>query len=70
MVQRREHLRFALEPCDPVGIGGKDVRENLDRNVPIQPRISRSVDLTHSACADDGENFIWPETDAGRQAHG
>ena len=35
MVQRGEHLRFALEPREPLGIGGERVRQDLDRDVAI-----------------------------------
>jgi hypothetical protein len=30
MVDRRQHLRFALEPGEPFGVGGKQIREDFD----------------------------------------
>jgi hypothetical protein len=41
VVQRREHLRFALEPRQPLGIGGQGRREELDRDVPPERRVVR-----------------------------
>ena len=52
MIQRREHLRFALEPRQAIRIAGKCRRQDLDRDVAIQLRIARAVDLAHPADAE------------------
>jgi hypothetical protein len=49
MVQRRECLRFAGEPGEPIGIVGKRVGEDFERDIAIQLRIARAVDLPHPA---------------------
>jgi hypothetical protein len=46
MVQRAEHARFAFEARQPVGIGGKCRRQNLDRD---PSRVARPIDFTHLA---------------------
>ena len=51
MVQRREHLRFALEAREAIGIGGEGVRQDLDRDVAIELRVARAIDLAHAAGA-------------------
>ena len=52
MVQRRERLRFAREPGEPVGIAGERVRQDFQRDVAIELRIARAIHLPHAACAD------------------
>ena len=69
MIERREHLRLALEPRDAIGIGREDIGKNLDRDVAVQPRIARAIHLAHATGPDGGEDFIWPETNAGRERH-
>jgi hypothetical protein len=44
MIQRGERLRFALEAREAVGVMGERVGENLDGNVPVEPRIARAKD--------------------------
>ena len=52
MVQRREHLRFALKPGEAIGIAGERVGQDLQRDVAIQLRIARAIHLAHAALAD------------------
>ena len=65
MVQRRERLRFALEPREAIGIAGERVRQDLDRDVAIQLRVARAVDLAHAAFADRRDDFVDAEAGAG-----
>ena len=58
MIQRREHLRLAVKPCEPLGIRRHDLREHLDGYVAIQLRVVRPVDLTHPSGAELGADFI------------
>ena len=51
MVERRENLRFALESRETVGIGREGIREDLERDVAIEPRIARAIHLAHAARA-------------------
>ena len=49
MIQRRQELRFALKPREPVGIVAEHVRQDFDGQVAIQLRVARAVDLTPDA---------------------
>ena len=51
MIQRGQHLRFALESREPVGISRERLGQDLDRDVAIQPRVARAIDLAHAARA-------------------
>ena len=54
MVERREHLRFAWNRAKRSPSRVKP-RQNLQRDVAIQLRIPRPIDLSHAACADGRE---------------
>ena len=69
MIQRGERLRFALEPRDPLGIGREQLGQDLDRDVAIELRVARAVDLAHPARAEGGENLVRSEASAGRKRH-
>ncbi len=69
MVQRRQHLRFALEPGQPVRVGGHRRRQHLDCDVALQLAIAGAVDLAHSARAEGRGNRVRPEDCAGRERH-
>ena len=69
MVERRKHLRLALESRDAIGVGGEEIGQNLDRDVAVQPRIARPIHFAHSAGANGGEDFVRAETRAGFKGH-
>ena len=45
---------FALEAGEPVGVGGERRRQDLDRDLALQLRVGRAIDLAHAAGADGG----------------
>jgi hypothetical protein len=51
MVERRQHLRLALESRKPGGIGREGSRKDLERHVPVEPRIACAIHLAHAASA-------------------
>ena len=59
---RGEHLYFALESREALGIKSKDFREDLDRHVAIQPRVVCAIASGHPAGSNQLENFIGAET--------
>ena len=65
MVQRREHLGFALEARQPIRRRARSLGQDLDRDVAIQLRVARPEDLAHAAFADAGDNFVDTETGTG-----
>ena len=61
-------LRFALEPRQPVRIMRERRRAGLDRDVAIQLRVARPIDLAHAAFADRRGDFVDAEAGAGSEA--
>ena len=70
MIQRREHLRFALEAGEAIGIARERVRQDLQRDLAIQLRVARAIDLAHAAGAKRGQDLIRAEARSGGQRHG
>jgi hypothetical protein len=52
-----------------IGVGSERFRQDLDRDLPLQPRVGREIDLTHPADAERRNNLKHTETCAGRQSH-
>jgi hypothetical protein len=69
MVERCEHAGFALEAVETISIGGESRRENLERDVASEPRISGPKDLAHAAGAKHGLNFERAEARSRRKCH-
>jgi predicted nucleotidyltransferase len=69
MIQRRDRARFAIEPLAQAGILGGAARQDLDRDGPIEPCITRAIDLAHPAGADGGHDFVRPEATTGTNCH-
>ena len=51
MIQRSQHLRFALETGEPLGIVRERFWENFDGNIAPELGVLRLIDLSHSTCA-------------------
>jgi hypothetical protein len=68
MIQRGENFSLALEPGEAIGIVNEQVGQNLQGDIAIQLRIAGSVDLTHTAFADQGGDFIRTEARARSQS--
>jgi hypothetical protein len=45
VIERGEHLLFALEPRHAVGVGRPRFRQDLDRHLAPEPRVARAIDL-------------------------
>ncbi len=58
MVERREHLRFALEAREPVRVLCERSRQHLQRDVAVEPGVAGTIDLAHSAFAQLGHDLI------------
>ncbi len=69
MIQRGEGLRFALEAREPVGVARERLGQDLDRDVAIELRVARPIDLAHAAFADLRGDFVDAETGAGSEGH-
>jgi hypothetical protein len=69
VIERRENLGLSLEPGDAIRIADDGIGEDLDRDVAIEPGIAGAVHLSHAAFAEGGQDFVRPESRAGRQCH-
>jgi hypothetical protein len=61
VIQRGEHLRFALETRHALGVCGEALRQDFERDVATQLRVARPIHLAHAARAERGENLIGTE---------
>src|SRR5580704_14190194 len=69
MIERGQHLGFALESCESLRIASGKVRQNLDGDVAIQPLIVRPIDLAHPAGAERCDDLVGSELRSGRERH-
>ena len=69
VIQRRERSRFPLESSDPLRISEEGVRKDLDRHIATKLRVVRSVDLTHAAGPEGGEDLVRADTGADLKEH-
>ena len=58
-------LRLALKPREPLRIGGERLGQDLDRDVAIQLRVARAIDLAHAAGAERRQDLVRAEACAG-----
>ena len=70
VVERRDRVRLPLETRERVGVLRQRFGEHLDRNVALQLRIPRLVDLAHAPGTERREDFVGAETGAGGESHG
>jgi hypothetical protein len=69
MIERREHPGFALEPHEAIGVGSERLRQDLQRDLAVEPRIPRAIDLPHPACPERAEDLIRAEPSTSGEAH-
>jgi hypothetical protein len=69
MRERGDGLRLPLEPREGCGVRGERLGQDLDRDVAIQLRVARSVDLAHAACTKQRDDFVRAEASAGGDGH-
>ena len=70
MIQRREDFGFALEPHQPLCVCRNGLRQDLDRDLPLQVLVSGAIHLSHAADTDLGGDFIRAEASANSERHG
>jgi hypothetical protein len=69
MIQRCEKLRFTTEPRDTIGIAGKYLRQDLDRDVAAQRRVAGPIHFAHPAGPDGADDFVRTEAYARGNTH-
>ena len=57
-------MGFACKPGQAIGIAGEGIRQDLQRDVPIQLRVARAIHLPHAAFADLRADFVDAEAGA------
>ena len=67
MIQRSQHLRFALKTGEPFGIVRERFRQNLDGHVAPELGVVRLIHFAHAARTDLREDFVGAELGAGRE---
>ena len=70
MIERGQHLRFALEAREPFGIKGEAVGQDLERDVALERRVARAIHLAHAARTERGQDLVRPELIPGGKSHG
>ncbi len=60
-VPRGERLRLALEPLPVVGIGGKQRRQDLERDAAVEARVFGHEDLAHPTFPERFDDPIVPD---------
>lgn len=69
MIQRGQRARLALEARQSLRIPDEPIRQHLDRHVAMQLCIARTINVAHSARADQGDDLVAADTRPGREAH-
>src|SRR5688572_32097423 len=69
MIERSEHLRFTLEPREPLRIAREEFRQHLQRDVTIQPGVAGDIHLAHTALAQFGNDLKDTDIRAWGQRH-
>jgi len=60
MIQTGDRFCFALEALAQFGPVGEMGGENFDGNNSIKPGVTSTVNLSHAARTDSGEDFVGP----------
>ena len=69
MIQRGQELGLALEAREAIGIGGEQIRKDLDGDVAIQFLVAGAIHLSHPAFAERGENLERPDSGSNGEGH-
>ncbi len=69
MVQRGRRLGLPDEAPVAVGIGRPVAPDHFQRGQPAEASVPGLVDLSHSAFAQLGEDFVWAQPRARSQRH-
>src|SRR5690348_17540078 len=69
MVERSQHLGFALEPRHAPGVSSERFRQYFQRDVALQPGIAGAIHFAHAARADRREDLVGSESVPGSIIH-
>ena len=69
MVERREHLRLALESREAFAIAGERVGQDLDRDLASELGVARAIHLAHPAGAERRNDLVRTELVPAAEVH-
>src|SRR5262245_24901658 len=69
MIERRQHLCFALEACDALGISRETLEHDLDGDRALQFRVAGTVHLAHAARAESVGDLVRADSRACGKCH-
>src|SRR5262249_43522451 len=69
MIERGERLGFLLESRQPVRILRQRIRQYLNGDLTVEPRVPRFPDFSHAARTDRREDFVWTQSSAREEGH-
>jgi hypothetical protein len=69
VLQLGDGAGLALEALLQVGRGGEVLRQDLDRDLAVEPRIAGAINFTHAARAGGRSDFVWAKPGSGVQRH-
>ena len=58
MIQRGQHLGFALEACETFGVVSNRRGQQLQRDVAPEPGIACAIDLAHAPSAEQRDDLV------------
>ena len=64
MVDRREHLRFALESRDAIRIGSEGVEDDFDGDAATELAVACAIDFAHATSAEHVRDLVRAEPGA------
>ena len=69
MVERGEQLRLAPEARHALRIVDEARWQCFQRDITIQPRVARAIDLAHPSDAEQRTNLVGPQPGSRREGH-
>ena len=69
MVERCEDVCFALEPRRAIDVAAQGVADDFQGHVAMQLGVASAIHLSHTAGADERDDFVRAEARAGKQRH-
>ncbi len=69
MIERRNGSRLALEAPAELRIGGRLIGNYFDSDIAAEAGIASAIYLAHAAGADEADDLIGAEANAGRESH-
>src|SRR5258708_8643159 len=69
MIQRSQHLRFALDCGEPISIMRKGFGQSFDRYIAAEFGVVRLIHLAHPARPDGRDDLVGAESNSRFQTH-